>query len=286
MLEIFASNRPSFAPLAFREAPLIPRKILPLPASGATILFSDTFYPKEEASPPSPALSTMAAFWQTLWIKQIPYCPAPETSPWARPRLLQVPKLPDPAFSIPPPRSHFAPESGQTADLPLIPDMKENDPRPVANGNAIVAYAQTALPQKGMLRQDKDGSVYLEVSPKYHREILPLLHEDGIDPGPLKIAVVLAEEWQEKQGWGEIKEIGKTFSFTLSGLYCLKPLFWPQTEQVWFFSLHCPALQQLRQKHLLAGMRPLYLTLASRKEKRRRPEEKKLFRINVSCYAA
>ncbi len=277
MLEIFATNCP---PLS-KPAPLpSSRQINPLAASGTTLLFSTTFYPKE---PPLFSFSVLSSFWNMLFVDKIPYAPAPPLNPWVEARALKVPKLPDPPFEASAPQGSMWPKTDICQDMPLMADTAENQPEPLAK--ELLEFARRQLPQQAVLSQEPNGEVYLKIPFACQEKLLPQLQEENIEPAALKIALISSQEWQEKQGWGPIAELGKEFSFSLEGLFTLKPLFHKEVERLWFFSIDAPMLQRLREKHFLSR-RPFFLTLGKRKKSKGGPEEKKLFRINVSCYAA
>jgi len=266
------------------------RTVKKIPASGATLLFSSTLIEKPRPPKlPSPFVSSLLQFIGVLRVKYIPYSTCPETTLWDVPRHLQVHRLPEPTFQSYPPARTFYPQVAEKDAFnpyPLIPDMKEEEPETFENGTAIMAYAESALAMKGILEQDETGLVYLDIPANFAETILPLIQEEGIEPSPIFVPVILAHEAKEKAGLGPIKELGEMFPFKFLGLYAVKPLLWPEVEKVYFFVIHAPELDDLREKYLLPGKRPLHMTLGIKREGRSTRPRQELYRLNVSCNAA
>lgn len=266
------------------------RNVEKIPASGATLLFSSTLIEKPRPPRlPSPFVSSLLQFIGILRVKYIPYATCEEITPWTMPRLLQVHRLPQPAFQSHPPARTFYPQIAEKDAFnpyPLIPDMKEEEPETFENEAAIMAYAESTLAMKGILEQDATGMVYLDIPANFAETLLPLIQEEGVEPSPIFVPVMLAHEAQEKAGLGPIKELGETFSFKLLGLHAVKPLLWPEIEKVYFLVIHAPGLDELREKYLLPGKIPLHMTLGIKREQRSKRPCQELYRLNVSCNAA
>jgi len=246
MREIFSMYRPLSG-----SGATIDWKATPLRASGATVVFTSTLYPKPALSP---LISTLASFWEDLQIDAAFFDKSPSISPWAQPRVLKVPKLPYPAFQAQP----IGRVSSSSLDsYPLIPDSKEEE-------KPMVDYAQTEG-HIGTLRQGRDGLVYLQASSSSF------------------IPVILPHEREKRPGFIEIEELGNTFMFSLEGPSSVQPAGCPEIEEIVFFSVTSPELTELRAKYLQPRSRRFTLTLAVKRSPQMRKE---LFRINVSCYAA
>ncbi len=166
------------------------------------------------------------------------------------PRQLWVPKLPHPPFQTSkPPRFFWHPAyispKDEYAPSCLMSEAKEDRPKAVFNSFPICDYARKALPKKGVLRQDHEGFVYLELPDRFVTDIFPLIRGQhceavplsSLEPSPAHIPVILPHEWDKIKGWGEIDELEKAFSFDIVQLVSLKPKRWPQIETVYFFEI-------------------------------------------------
>ena len=255
---------------------LIFRRLEPIAASGATILFNSTLSEHKPVSTPSPLLSALVQFFHTLILKEIPDTSCPEVTPWAQPRLLNVPSLPHPPFStqaLPKPLLPHLNES--TESIPLILDIQENAPEILQDGLKIGI--------EGVLRQDPFGMVYLEIDPKLIDSLLP---SPALQRLPSKIPVIFPQETQDKLGWGGVQELGETFPLTVTGLYSEEPSLRPDIERVWYCTLHAPTLASLREHYMHPGRRHFFLTLGTKKQTSPKKPSPPLYRLNVSCFAA
>jgi hypothetical protein len=219
------------------------------------------------------------------------------------PRQLLVPSLPHPPFqAVKPPRFFWHPAYisplDEYAPSCLMSETKEEMPSIVYNSASVCAYVRNALPQKGILRQDHEGFVYLELPDHFITDIFPLIHDQEceaislhyLDPSPAHIPVILPHEWAQRKGWGEIKELETTFSFEITRLFSLKPIRWPGIEKVYCLSIQSPQLENYRERHLLPSRirgHDFHVAIAFKKAAEKRSETpKETFRLNVSCFAA
>ncbi len=219
------------------------------------------------------------------------------------PRQILVPQLPHPPFqSTKPPRFFWHPAYSYLKDeyAPgcLISESKEELPTPVYQSAGICAYIRQAFPQQGILKQDQEGFVYLELPDNLITEIFPLLHDREsemiplyyLEPSPAHVPVILPHEWNQKKGWGPLKEHHLSFSFEMTQLSWIKPKRWPGVERVYFLNLKSPELEKLRERYLLPALirgHEFHIAIAYKKAEAK-PENppKETFRLNVSCYAA
>lgn len=220
----------------------------------------------------------------------------------APPRRLLVPQLPHPRFQTPKlPRFFWHPAYVSPKDeyspSPLISEAKEDIPKAVYNSPSICAYARCALPKKGILRQDNQGFVYLELPNDFITTLFPLINDcmcktmplHQIEPSPAHIPVILPHEWATKKGWGEIKEIQQAISFEITQLSSLSPKRWFGVEKVYFLNVKSPELEQLRQRYQLPSLirgHDFLIAIAYKKTAQELKASNEIFRLNVSCYAA
>jgi hypothetical protein len=222
----------------------------------------------------------------------------------APPRTLAVPQLPYPSFqATKPPRFFWHPAYSAPADeyAPscLMSEAKEDMPNPVYNSADVCTYARSALPQQGILRQDHEGFVYLELCDNFITDIFPLIHDRAceavplyhLEPSPAHIPVILPHEWTQRKGWGEMKELETTFSFEITRLFSLKPKRWPGVEKVYFLNIKSPELESFRERNLLPSLicgHEFHVAIAFKKAAEQSPKapQKETFRLNVSCFAA
>ncbi len=219
----------------------------------------------------------------------------------APPRMLFVPQLPHPPFlTAKPPRFFWHPAyilpSDEYAPSGLMAEAKEAAPVATPFSAVICAHIRRALPKKGILKQDSDGFVYLELPDEFITDLFPLIHDREceavplyqIEPSPAHIAVVLPDEWSQKKGWGDIKEIDESFSFEVKGLNSLRPQRWPGVEKVYFLEIASPSLDRLRERLLLPSRirgHAFHVAIAFKKANAALPQ-KETYRLNVSCFAA
>jgi hypothetical protein len=120
----------------------------------------------------------------------------------------------------------------------------------------ILTWANTNLPQKGILREGPDGFVYLKVDNDYIYKILPLLNlPDYITPPYFRrknspgahISVIYVKE---RKNLPKITELGKTFLFELSTFKMVPP----KRHKYVVLTVSSPDLENLRKKY---GLSPL-----------------------------
>ena len=230
-------------------------------------------------------------------------------------RQLQVPQLPHPPFQTPKPPRFFwhpayTPHRDEYTPSCLVSETKEDLPIIVYNSASICAYARSTLPKQGILRQNHEGFVYLELPDTFITDLCPLISDqecetvplyEGIaklaleakylEPSPAHIPVILSHEWTQKKGWGEIKGLENNFSFEITRLCSLRPRCWPGVEMVYYLSLKSSELEKFRERCLLPSRirgHEFHIAIAYKKVKTasQAPQKKETFRLNVSCFAA
>lgn len=153
---------------------------------------------------------------------------------------------------------------------------------------------------KGVLRQNKQGMVFLDIDNRFISMLLPYLKAYGLvrppyfnlftTPDGAHAPVIPARE-AAFQYLDKVDEVGTEFSFEIEGLYSVKPTTWPEVEQVWFFKLRSPELEKLRRKYFfpaLPGGHAFHIAVAVKPQVavRDRPQPHPLMRINVAFIAA
>lgn len=218
------------------------------------------------------------------------------------PQPLSVPQLPSPPFQISSPAHFFwHPASNRIkeeyAPACLMSESKEGLPKVAPHSEKICRHARQILSQKGILRQDSHGLIYLELPDSFITELVPLICDAACEnvplyhlkPSPAHVPVILADEWSSKKGWGEILELEETFSFEIQQLCTLKPNGWPHAEKIYFFSLKSPELEKFRERRLLPPLirgHAFHVAIAYKKAPIASQPAPETYRLNVSCYAA
>lgn len=149
--------------------------------------------------------------------------------------------------------------------------VKTEDHIAIENEKKVMDWAQTHLSQTGVLKEGKDGFVYLKVDDNYVHQLFPLLDYPGyVEPPYFRrsdspgahISVFYVDE---RNRTGPIKEIGQTFSFKIARI-ALVP---PHKYKEWIvMQVEAPELEKLREKY---GVSPLlknhefHITLAKRR---------------------
>lgn len=158
--------------------------------------------------------------------------------------------------------------------------------RPVP-GNSLLL--RSLCKGKGMLRQNQQEFVYLDVDDRFISMLFPYLKAYGlVRPSSIMahVPVIPARE-AAFQYLEQIDEIGQEFSFEIEGLYSLTPTSWPEVEQVWFFNLRSESLEKLRRKYFLPkipGGHPFHIAVAIKSHICLPPLP--LMRINMAFIAA
>ncbi len=143
----------------------------------------------------------------------------------------------------------------------LLTETDENPrPRPLPRNRNLL---RTLCRGKGILRQTPQDYVYLDIDNQFILALLPYLVTHGLSrppyfnlfhsPDGAHIPVIPARE-AYFQEIGPIREVGEEYSFEIEGLYSVKPNHWPEIEEIWYFKLSCPELEQLRRKYFLPAL--------------------------------
>ena len=131
-------------------------------------------------------------------------------------------------------------------------------------------WAEYRLPHSGILKEKKDGFVYVKVDDRYIDSLLPILANDAYTKPPYfrredspgaHISVFYVSERGQA---GTIKEIGQRYSFRINGLAIIPK----KTQEYIVLQIASPELEQLRKKY---GLSPLiqghdfHITIAKKK---------------------
>lgn len=118
------------------------------------------------------------------------------------------------------------------------------------------------LDQRGILKQKPNGYLYLEVSPEFIANALPLLDVQGKIVPPrhytskngigAHISVIYENELIENEIW-EIEELGQEYSFQVKELRTVKLQKDNKMRKLWLIAVEAPALENLRVKY---GLKP------------------------------
>lgn len=214
------------------------------------------------------------------------------------------PRPPPPLFSTSPPRYFFkgtlnADPQKNPPPIPylLIETYEIAQPRPVP-GNSLLL--RSLCKGKGILKQNKQGLIYLDIDNRFISAFFPYLKAYNLvrppyfnlfsTPKGAHIPVIPARE-ASLHYLDAIKEIGKEFSFEIEGLYSLEPTLWPEVEQVWFFKIHSPELEELRRRYFLTekpGGHSFSIAVAIKPHPflAKQPFSYPMMRINIAFLAA
>lgn len=177
----------------------------------------------------------------------------------------------------------------ETAELPK--------PRPVPAKSPLL---KSLCKGTGTLKQSPQGLIYLDVDDHFILGLIPYLRTYNLirppyftlldGPGGAHIPVIGDRE-AAFHYLNQTTELGKEFSFEIEGLYSVEPTNWPEAEQVWFFKLRSPELEQMRRRSFLTarpGGHSFHIAVAVKPKvtatKKRAPLP--TMRINVACLAA
>lgn len=152
----------------------------------------------------------------------------------------------------------------------------------------------------GTLKMSPQGLVYLDIDDRFILSLIPYLRAYNLirppyfnlldGPGGAHVPVIGAREMAFHY-LDLVPELNREFSFEIEGLYSVEPTNWPEVEQVWFFKLHSPQLEQVRKRSFLTakpGGHSFHIAVAVKPRvtavKKRPPLP--TMRINVACLAA
>ena len=109
-----------------------------------------------------------------------------------------------------------------------------------------------------ILKRNKKGFHYLDIPEDFANGLYYMLSDDNAEKTPYgnkkyesigaHVSVISDSEIDPDL---EIKEVGDSFDFTLSGAKCVKPSGWDEMEKVCFVEIEAPSLGKLRQKYKL-----------------------------------
>ncbi len=214
------------------------------------------------------------------------------------PRLFP-PKAPEPG-SYAPPRyfSRGALDKKAEAPIPylLVETNEMAKAQPVPGNTQLL---RSLCRGKGALKRNSQGLVYLDVDNRFINMILPYLKLQGLNRPPYfnlfaspegaHIPVIPARETAFHY-LDEIEGLGQEFSFVIEGLYSLVPASWPEIEEVWFFKIQSPELENLRRRHFLTahpGGHPFHMAVAIKPRVGTQiPRSQPILRINIAFLAA
>lgn len=225
----------------------------------------------------------------------------------------QVPLSTSPRLALPinPPPATFRPAWYFSRGV-LEKDKKKN-PEPIAYlltetnetararpvpGNSYLF--RSLCKGKGTLKRSLQGLVYLDVDNRFISMMLPYLKAYGLvrppyfnlfdAPEGAHVPVISTRE-AAFQYLDQFEQLGKEFSFEIEGLYSMEPASWPEVEQVWFFKLSSPELEDYRRRYFLPahpGGHSFHIAVAvkPRVGSSAFPRSMPLMRINTAFLAA
>ncbi len=169
--------------------------------------------------------------------------------------------------------------------------------RPVP-GKSLILRSLTK--GKGTLRKTGIGLFYLDIDNRFILTLVPYLKVYGLVRPPYfnlfsvpegaHIPVIPPRE-AAFHYFDQIDGLDREYSFEIEGLYSIEPTLWPQVEQVWFFKVRSPELEELRRRNFLIskpGGHSFHIAVAikPRQTQTKQPHPLPLMRINIACLAA
>lgn len=106
---------------------------------------------------------------------------------------------------------------------------------------------------EGVLRQSKDGFVYLDINynvPEAFRSMIPV--DDLKDPASASdkyVGAHISVMHSDEIGKKKIEELGDKFEFFVKGVETVKPDGWEEVNRVYFITVDSPDLEKLREKY-------------------------------------
>lgn len=135
---------------------------------------------------------------------------------------------------------------------------------------AIRNYIFEKLPEYGVLKQDKEGFVYVDLPNDYIYKLVGLIEEDGfVEPDYFEgdgrvgahISVVYASE-SERYNVGKIEEVGTTIYFRVNGCEIVQPRIDPEIDSYYLVTVDAPILAKIRKKYGLPPHKyPFHITV-------------------------
>jgi len=208
----------------------------------------------------------------------------------ASPRLLPPRELPPASFA--PPRIFSKGNDLKRTCPPIFQLLTETNEmaqaRPVPGR---IPLLRSICKGKGTLRQNAQGVVFLDIDSRFLAMLLPYLKAHGLtELLDAHIPVISARE-SAFHYLTQIDQIGKEFTFEIEGLFSVVPTSWPEVEQVWFFKLNSPDLENFRRSQFLSsipGGHPFHIAVAIQPKAaiHQQPQSPPLMRINPAVVAA
>lgn len=150
------------------------------------------------------------------------------------------------------------------------------------NCNKIMQEIQRSLPRSGVLRQDLQRFVYVDLDTAYVDRLLPYIQKEGFDRPPYfgdslggkslgelrgsRIAVIYPDESAIYNLTG-LEEIGRTVPFKVKSCETIFVGI-PGYESAYILTVDSPYLDQLRQKYNLPAKRMDYHIVIGMKAKK------------------
>lgn len=140
----------------------------------------------------------------------------------------------------------------------IYPDQFADDMTSEEEKQTKTASRKISVPLKGVLRQTKDGFVYVDISNDVIHGLFQLIDEEGIEKPPYMndefnnvgahISVIGKKELTDKV----FTDSGKVITFKMGRFYSVEPEGWEEMERVWFIEVDSPDLENIREKYGLS----------------------------------
>jgi hypothetical protein len=135
---------------------------------------------------------------------------------------------------------------------------------------------------KGILKQTKDKFVYIKIDNDFIKGVFPLISNDGAEEPPYfgkgeigaHISAITKDEIEGKN-IEKIDELGEEIPFYIKGVFSTNPAGWSEMSRVWFVTIDCPRIVEIRKKYKLPATydgkgHDFHITVAVRKVKKRK----------------
>jgi hypothetical protein len=142
----------------------------------------------------------------------------------------------------------------------LVETYEHLEPRPVPGKAHLL---RSICKGKGILKQNSQGLVFLEIDERFVSMLSPYLSAMGLSEPPYincfgthiraHIPVISPRE-STLQYLEPMNLKNEECSFEIEGLYSVAPTNWPEVEQVWFFKVKSPDLEKIRRSQFLSSV--------------------------------
>lgn len=122
--------------------------------------------------------------------------------------------------------------------------------------NPLTPIPDTAiaqLPCVGVLRENEEGFVYIDIDDRFIHDLVRFIESEGFEAppyfGPGRIGAHISVICKDEEKYGPIEECGQIFSFTPVACQVVHPPHWTGVEEVYLIEVDVPGLDLIREKY-------------------------------------